>query len=212
MYKLLSATPSPYARKVRIALAEKEIPFELITEVPWDQSTATANYNPLEKLPILIPENGEEPVYESRLILEYLEIAHPDPPLSPANQDDYLAAKKLEALCDGICDALVLMFVENMRPAAMQSGAWTARQRRKVDGGLKALSAHIGGNEFAVGDTFTLGDIASATVLGYLSLRWPDIPWRAEHPNLRRYSEGMEKRPSLERTRPSVQTISDTVV
>ena len=53
-YKLLSATPSPYARKVRIQLAEKGIPFELITEVPWNTDTVTPQYNPLEKLPVLI--------------------------------------------------------------------------------------------------------------------------------------------------------------
>ena len=35
MYQLISATPSPYARKVRIALAEKGLPFELLTEVSW---------------------------------------------------------------------------------------------------------------------------------------------------------------------------------
>lgn len=54
MYRLISATPSPYARKVRIALAEKAIPFELVTEVPWDSTTITPRYNPLEKLPILL--------------------------------------------------------------------------------------------------------------------------------------------------------------
>ena len=53
MFKLISATPSPYARKVRIALAEKGLPFELVTEVPWDSGTQTPKYNPLEKLPVL---------------------------------------------------------------------------------------------------------------------------------------------------------------
>ena len=52
MYKLLSATPSPYARKVRIQLAEKGLAFELITEVPWNTDTQTPLYNPLEKLPV----------------------------------------------------------------------------------------------------------------------------------------------------------------
>ena len=51
MMKLLSATPSPYARKVRIALAEKALPFELLTEVPWNADATTGKYNPLEKCP-----------------------------------------------------------------------------------------------------------------------------------------------------------------
>ena len=54
MLRLISATPSPYARKVRIALAEKNIPFELITEVPWNQGAITKQHNPLAKLPVLI--------------------------------------------------------------------------------------------------------------------------------------------------------------
>jgi glutathione S-transferase len=60
MYRLISATPSPYARKVRIALTEKGIPFELVTEVPWDSDTSTPQYNPLEKLPVLICDDWNE--------------------------------------------------------------------------------------------------------------------------------------------------------
>ena len=58
MYKVISATPSPYARKVRIALTKKDVPFDLITEVPWDKTTRTPEFNPLEKLPILIRAAG----------------------------------------------------------------------------------------------------------------------------------------------------------
>src|SRR6185436_19423650 len=109
MYQLISATPSPYARKVRIALIEKDIPFELHTEVPWDSTTATPKYNPPEKLPVLLCDDGSS-VYESRFILEYLELKHPIPALLPKDMDGILAAKRFEVLCDGICDALVLMF------------------------------------------------------------------------------------------------------
>ena len=95
MFKLLSATPSPYARKVRIALAEKNLAFELVTEVPWDSTTSTPKYNPLEKLPVLILEDGTS-LYESSYILQYLELKHPLPPLpvlSPAAA--YLSCSQL---------------------------------------------------------------------------------------------------------------------
>ena len=79
MYKLISATPSPYSRKVRIQLAEKGIPFELITEVPWNSDTQTPRWNPLEKLPVLLlPDGGS--VFESRYINEWIEFKHPEPP------------------------------------------------------------------------------------------------------------------------------------
>ena len=115
MLKLISATPSPYARKVRIALAEKQIPFDLVTEVPWDKTTMTPKYNPLEKLPILILDDGSS-VYESSYIMQWLELKHPETPLLPTDVDGKLAARRLEVLCDGVCDAFVLSFFERSLP------------------------------------------------------------------------------------------------
>ncbi len=63
MLTLISATPSPYARKNRIALIEKGIAFELKSEIPWHSTTETPKYNPLEKLPILIFDDGRPPIY-----------------------------------------------------------------------------------------------------------------------------------------------------
>ena len=125
-WTLISATPSPYARKIRIALAEKGIPFNLQTEVPWDSTTVTPQYNPLEKLPVLILDENEA-VYESHYILEWLETKHPSPPLLPSDVDDRLFAKKVEVVCDGMCDAMVLAFFEKMRAESKQSEPWKAR-------------------------------------------------------------------------------------
>lgn len=210
MYKLISATPSPYARKVRIALAEKGIPFELVTEVPWDSTTTTPKYNPLEKLPVLIADDGTS-VYESRFILEYLELKHPEPAMLPRDVDGIIAAKRLEVLCDGICDALILMFFEKQRTAG-QSAEWTARQKRKVDGGLREMARLVGDRELAVGDRFGLGDIAVATVTGYIGVRWPDLGLRTMYPNLAAFSDRMEQRPSLQNSRPYAQVIKDKIV
>lgn len=216
MYRLISATPSPYARKVRIALAEKGIPFELATEVPWDSSTATPAYNPLEKLPVLVLPDGRG-IYESRFILEWLEAKHPDPPLlAPAGTDDALAARQVEVIADGVCDALVLLFWERQRPEGHRSAPWAARQRRKLDGGLRALSdladARGAGREWLVGARFGLADIAAGTVLGYLDVRFPEHPWRDLHPALARLADRLAERPSFRTTVPSPQRITDRVV
>lgn len=211
MFKLISATPSPYARKVRIALAEKKLPFELMTEVPWDSTTATPKHNPLEKLPVLILDDGSS-VYESCFIMQYLEWKYPETPLLPADVDGKIAARRLEVLCDGVCDAFVLMFFEKQRAEGTISKEWMARQRRKVDGGLREMSRLIGDREFAVGDTFGLGDIAAGTVFAYLTVRAPDIDWRAANPNLGVFSDRMEKRPSFAGSVPVPQKISDKVV
>lgn len=140
MLKLISATPSPYARKVRITLAEKGIPFELVTEVPWDSTTQTPKHNPLEKLPVLILEDGTS-VYESRYILEYIEDKFLGKMLMLSQDiDRRLFARKVEVVADGMCDALVLLFFEKQRAQGAQSEEWKARQMRKVDGGFRALA------------------------------------------------------------------------
>ena len=210
MFKLISATPSPYARKVRIALLEKNIPFELITEVPWNSTTATPRFNPLEKLPVLIPDQGEA-VYESSYILDWLELKFPQTPLLPPDVDGILAAKKLDVLCNGVCDAVVLTFFERQREGG-GSAEWLARQRRKIEGGLREIARLIGTREWAVGERFSLGDIAAGTAVGYLSVRLKELPVRAMYPTLAAYADRLAQRPSFAATVPVAQTITDKIV
>lgn len=213
MYRLISATPSPYARKVRIALAEKGIPFTLSTEVPWNDTTETPAHNPLEKLPVLILPDGRG-IYESRYILEWLEAKHPTPPLLPPDIDGVLAARQVEVIADGICDATVLLFWERHRDPAQQSAPWIARQRRKVEGGLRALEALAAerGDRWLVGDAFGLAEIAAGTVLAYLKVRYAELDWPMRHPALLRLHETLEQRPSFQATYPVPQVIRDRVV
>lgn len=209
--KLISATPSPYARKVRIALAEKGLPFELRTEVPWNDDTSLPQHNPLEKLPVLILEDGTA-LYESSFILEWIERKHPEPPLLPGDVDGILAHKQLDALATGICDALLLVFFERMRPEAHRSRPWTERQIRKVRGGVAEIARRVADKEYAVRDCFGLGDIAAGSNLGYLEVRFPELDWRAEHPNLSCYMDGLMRRASFQGTVPYPQQITGAVV
>jgi glutathione S-transferase len=211
MMKLLSATPSPYARKVRIALAEKGLPFELLTEVPWNADATTGNYNPLEKLPVLILDDGET-VYESRFILEWLELKHPEPALFPKDLDALLAARRLEVLADGVCDAFVLTFFERMRPEAHRSQPWMERQLRKVHGGFREIARLVPPEGFCVGDRFGLADIAVGTLLEYMIVRFPELDWRAAYPHLERLLARLSERPSFQETRPYPQRIEAGVI
>jgi glutathione S-transferase len=211
MMQLISATPSPYARKVRIVLAEKGIPFELVTEVPWNSTTATPKYNPLEKLPVLILDDGSS-VYESRFILEWIEAKYPTPPMWPKDVDGMLFARRTEVVVDGTCDALVMLFWERHRPVEQQSTEWKARQMRKVEGGLRAIAEWVGTKEFILNDTFGLADVAAGTLCRYLDVRFPDYPWRQTHPALSDYSDRLEQRPSFMGSVPVPQKISDKVV
>lgn len=211
MYRLISATPSPYARKVRIQLAEKSIPFELVTEVPWDNDTSTPQFNPLEKLPVLICDNGET-VYESRFVNEWVEVQHPEPPLMPRDKDGLLLVKRFEILSDGICDACVLVFWERARAESARSEEWMARQLRKRDGGMKEISRLLGDKPFCVGDRLTLADIAVGSLLGWLNVRMSEYKWRDQYANLAKLQDRLEKRPSFASTVPYAQVIRDKVV
>ena len=207
--RLISATPSPYARKVRIALAEKGIPFELVTEVPWNNDTSLPLYSPLEKLPVLLTDDGGS-VYESSHILDWIERKYPQPALVPSDDDGYLEAKRVQVVADGACDALVLSFFERARPEP--SAAWLARQMRKVEGGLGDLARTLGDRGFMVRDSFGLGDIATGCVLGYLEVRFPDMLWRERFAVLARFADRMAERASFRDTVPYPQIIRDVVV
>ncbi len=210
--RLISATPSPYARKVRIALMEKGIPFELQTEVPWNDDTSLPLHNPLEKLPVLLPDDGTAPLFQSSYILEWLERRHPEPPLLPRDDDGILQAKRLEVIADGVCDAVILILFERMRGEGHVSEPWIARQNRKIEGGVAALAAAVGTKSFAVAGRFGLADIAAGSVLGYLGVRYAQLNWRDAYPDLARYVDGLFERPSFAATTPVVQAIRDRVV
>ena len=217
MLTLISATPSPYARKVRVALAEKGIPFKLQTEVPWDSTTQTPQYNPLEKLPVLILEDGKTAVYESHYIMEWIEAKYPDHPLLPPQDkvDERLFARQVEVVTDGICDALVLAFFEKMREENKQSKPWIERQMRKVDGGLAALATWVeeqGEGKYLTAGEFGQADIAVGCVCGYLAVRWPSHDWQQKHPKLKKYWERLEERQSFKDTVPSPQKMKDQIV
>lgn len=97
MLKLLSATPSPFARKVRVVLLEKNIPFELVTINPWNINADIERYNPLGKIPVLITENNET-IYDSKFITEWIELNYPDAHCSRLIQKQNLRRSKYKSL------------------------------------------------------------------------------------------------------------------
>lgn len=204
--KLLIAGPSPYARKVRVALREKGIAHEEVLDLPWNSGSAAGRLNPLGKVPVLVDD--EEVVWESSVILEYLETLGWGPALIPGDAAGRLAVRRVEALADGICDAVVLSVLETKRPASKRSSDWMVRQRTKVVEGVAALDAMLGEREWFVGGALTVADIAVGAALGYVSFRMPEVLWRREHFDLHEFSKRMEARPSFAATKPADQEIA----
>lgn len=199
--KLLSSQTSPYARKVRITIAEKKIECEVVEETPWDAGTSVPDHNPLGKVPVLILDDGTA-LYDSRVIVEYLDTVSPVSRLIPEPSRQRIAVKRWEALADGICDAAVLIVRESKRPARQQNAESLTRQREKIDRGLADFATELGDKPWCSGDAYSLADIATGCALGYLDLRHAEIDWRSEYPSLARHAEKLAKRQSFMDTAP----------
>lgn len=203
MLKLIGSNTSPYARKIRIILAEKQIKHEYVIDNPWDAGTQLFHLNPLVKIPCLVKEDGNA-VYDSRVIAEYLDFAYPTPPvLLPQSDLDRVEVHCWEALADGICDAAILARLEKARPPAQQSPDWIERQMKKVTQGLAVLSSRLGNKTFCHGNAYTLADIATGVALGYLDFRFPELTWRQTYPQLVQLSKQLATRPAFAQTVPA---------
>jgi glutathione S-transferase len=205
--KLLIAKPSPFARKVRIALLEKGLAFETLVDLPWNPGAKAAGLNPLGKVPALELDDGRV-LYDSKVIVEYLETLGREPALLPGDPQARVAHRQLEALADGVCDAVVLIVLERARPAGLQSADWIARQKAKVEAGFAEAARRLGQRGYFVGEAMGLADVAVGCMLAYTELRLPELDWRARYANLDAFSRRMEARASFSATRPEAQEIA----
>ncbi len=199
--KLLASLTSPFARKVRIVLQEKEIDCELVIDIPWNAETNVPQFNPLGKVPVLVLDDGQT-LFDSRVIVEYLDTLLPSRAFIPHQPHALIAVKRQEALADGIADAAATIFIEKRRPESLQSQDWIQRQQQKINLGLEAMSVALGDEEFFVSERFTLADIATVCCLGYLDFRFAELNWRELYPNLARFMQRMMVRESIGSTIP----------
>lgn len=203
--KLIGAVTSPYVRKVRVVMAEKKLDYQFVQEDVWAAETTISESNPLGKVPCLVMEGGEA-LFDSRVIVEYLDTLSPVGKLIPAVGRERAEVKTWEALADGVLDAAVLARLEANWPGrskSQRSQAWIDRQLGKVQASLKAMSHGLADKPFCAGNHFSLADVAVGCTLGYLDFRFPDIDWRTPHANLEKLYAKLMQRPSFLETRPS---------
>jgi glutathione S-transferase len=203
--KLIGAVTSPYVRKVRIVMSEKKLDFQFVTEDVWSATTTIGEANPLGKVPCLVMEGGEA-LFDSRVIVEYIDTLSPVGKLIPSMGRERAEVKTWEALADGVLDAAILARLEATWPgrtAEQRSSAWIDRQMGKIAASLKAISQGLGDKPFCAGIHFSLADIAVGCVLGYLDFRFPQITWRADYPNLAKLDDKLALRQSFIDTKPA---------
>ena len=200
--KLIGSATSPYVRKVRIVMAEKKLDYQLLHEDVWSAATTITASNPLGKVPCLVMEGGEA-VFDSRVIVEYLDTLSPVGKLIPTQGRERAEVKTWEALADGLMDAAILARLEATwagRSATERSQAWIDRQMGKIGATLKAMSTGLGDKSFCSGIHFSLSDVAVGCALAYLDLRFSDVNWRDAHPNLGKLQEKLVQRTSFVET------------
>jgi glutathione S-transferase len=202
--KLIGAVTSPYVRKVRIVMAEKKLEYQFVLEDVWAATTSIDQANPLGKVPCLVLDGGDA-MFDSRVIVEYLDTLSPVGKLIPQSGRERAEIKTWEALADGILDAAILARLEATwggRSDAQRSQAWIDRQLHKIDQALVSMAKGLGDKPHCSGVHLSLSDVAVGCALGYLDFRFPQIDWRTPYPNLAKLAEKLAQRPSFADTVP----------
>jgi len=203
--KLIGSVPSPYVRKVRVVMAEKKLEYEFVQEDVWASESTITSSNPLGKVPCLVMEGGEA-LFDSRVIVEYLDTLSPVGKLIPPSGRERTEVKIWEALADGLLDAAITARLEAHWPGrseAERSQVWIDRHLGKVHDSLVAMSQGLGDKPYCCGTHLNLSDLAVGCALGYLDFRFPLIGWRDDYANLAVLQEKLAQRASFMETLPA---------
>lgn len=197
----MSAT-SPYSRKVRIVLREKQLVCEELNAS--SVGVDLGSKNPLAKVPTLELDDGTL-LFDSVVIVEYLDAQFPSPRLIPEAPRERAGVRCWEALADGIADAVVLAMLEGRRSPERRDPAVVLRQPGKVETALARIEAALAAQGGAFGAEFSLADAAILSALSYTELRAPEL-LHNRNPILEGYRARWAERPSVATTEPPRST------
>ncbi len=197
--KLYGSLTSPYVRKARILIREKNLPCEFVVADAWAADSPVPALNPLAKVPVLVRDDGST-LLDSPVIVEYLDSLKPPALLAAAGEARW-EMLRWEALADGMLDAVVTRLLESRRPTAQQSAENIRRQEEKIARALDYTERHLRHGPWLMSDHFTVADLAMGIALEYTNFRYPH-DWRGRHPRLGPWLAGIGARPSFIETRP----------
>lgn len=195
--KLIDNPLSPYATKIRMILYEKGIAFEKHEIHEVSQRDALFEVNPRGEVPALV--DGENAIFDSKVIAEYLEEVHPEPALLPRDPVLRARCRRLELLCDTEIDAAVLAYslFKFFRPALAES---MPEQFRSAEAGVRghfaALEKEVGSGPFLCGE-FSRADIALAPHVG--ACAFMGLPPGDDTPRLADWHARANERESVQR-------------
>ncbi|MFA3916729.1 glutathione S-transferase [Ruegeria hyattellae] len=201
MNRLYFSPASPFARKVRVAMHEKDIVDRVeeveVTTSPVDTNADLAAYNPLGKLPCLVRADGRV-VYDSRAILRFIDSLSADAPLYPSDDTEF-DRLTVESLAEGVIEAaLQCVYERRVRAEDQVSQPWLDGQQDKINRALNWFEVHVSD---ALAPSFDAASIGLACGLAYLDFRQPIGDWRPGRRQLSAWYDTVSGRPSLVKTK-----------
>jgi glutathione S-transferase len=197
--KLLGSSTSPYVRKARLVLLEKNISHEYVLDPPTSPDSLVLKVNPLGRIPALILDDGFC-VFDSAVITDYADTLNDQPVLIPRDPAARLRVKRWEALADGIMDSAIVVRNEVLRPQEKQQADTLELHNGAVGKALEYAAELLGTRNWCEGDCISLADLALVSALLYLDLRQPERDWRGAHPNLAAWFKQISARSSVQQT------------
>lgn len=195
--KLYGSQTSPYVRKVRVVAAERAIPVDFTVEDPWQDGARLHAMNPIGKVPVLELDDGQV-LFDSLLLIEYLDAKAPGPRLLPAEGDARWTALRGHALAHAIIDAAVTRLLETRRPESFQMPDRMAREETRLGRILDRAEIELGDGD---PNRPSLVELMLGVALQYLDFRHPH-GWRTQRPRLAALTARLATRPSFRDTQP----------
>ncbi|RCJ40619.1 glutathione S-transferase [Nostoc minutum NIES-26] len=190
---------SPYARKVRIVLAEKQLPCELKQTDINNKSLEFLRLSPIGKVPVLVDENGLV-FWDSTLIVEYLDETYPQPGFYPSSRIERWSCRQGEELADTLIDFVVGLWYETRKGNRADSDT-QAKYQSNIHRVLGVFEQKLTDSAYLFNETVSAVDVAAISALGYYNLRFGHN-WQQEYPKLRQWFEVLHQRQSVYSTMP----------
>lgn len=195
--KLRWSPTSPFVRKVVVLMKEKGIEDRVEKEKsnPLSREDRAATPSPLGKIPCLVTDDGMV-LYDSPVILEYLDVTCGGPRMLPESGDGRWIALRRQAAADGMIEAAVVCFIESLKKPERRSGSFLAHNKAIAFSAVAALEDEAAG----FGDSVDIGTISIAVALSFVDQTFPDEDWRRENPALAAWFGTFDERPSMKET------------
>jgi len=197
--RLYGSPTSPYVRKARVLIKEKNLRCEFVVEDPWPDDSPIVARNPFSKVPVLEISPGNH-LFESVMVVHYLD--HVDgKSLAPKDPAGYWQAQWWQALGNGIIDAGIARILEIRRPEDKQIAEKLTREENRISRAIDLAESALKGGKFLVGNRLTLADLIMGVALQYTDFRHPH-DWRSRVPLLAKWQSGIAARKSFQETLP----------